>query len=306
MSVVYWGSPTQANKKSLFISNPVAGASRNFPRDWSWLVASLRNHGWELGECSTDAAGDARRAAERAIRDGCESIVVAGGDGTINEVLQAIAGTNVSLGIVPAGTTNVLSAELGIPSDFEKVLEVLLAGKTRRIDLGKTNGRYFSLVTGIGFDAQMTVDMMPEVKRLVGNFAFIDAWIRAFFTHRARRMVIQIDGKRKLRLLCFMIVVSNTSLYGGTVLKFNERADIADGLLDVCILRSKRWYDVFRHFIGSVTGTHRLFDDIEFFQAKRIDIEASSPVPYQIDADPVGMTPVSIEVAPGALKVIVP
>lgn len=306
MTIVYWGSPVPSSRKALFISNPIAGASRSYSRDWRWLVTELRNQGWELGEFKTSGSGEARRAAEKAVRDGCESVVVAGGDGTINEVIQALAGTKLSLGIIPAGTTNVLARELGIPSDFERALEILLEGKTRRIDLGKTNGRYFSLMTGVGFDARVVSDMQPEIKRRIGKFAFVDAWIRAFFAHRARRMTIELDGRRKMRLLCFMIVVSNTGLYGGTVFKFNEKADIADGLLDVCILRSRRWHDVIRHFWGSLTGTHRSFDDVEFFQAKRIDIEASSPVPYQIDGDHEGMSPLSIEIAPGALEVIVP
>lgn len=310
MPIVYWGSGPKQGPKALFVYNPIAGASRNYPREWDWLTDRLRNAGYELGEYLTERPGDATKAATLALADGCRLVIVAGGDGTINEALQAIAGTEITLGIIPAGSTNVLAAELAIPTDFEQALEVILAGNERRMDLGKCNGRYFSMMTGIGFDAQMTKDLIPEIKKRIGNVAFVDAWIRAFFTHRARRMVITLDKglptQRKLRRLAFMLVASNTSLYGGTVLKINEKADISDGLLDICILRSRRWYDVIRHFLGTVTGTHRQFDDIEFCQARKLTIKASSPVPYQLDGDHAGKTPVSIEIAPGALKVFVP
>jgi diacylglycerol kinase family enzyme len=119
MPIVYWGHGPKVGPKTLFIFNPVAGASRNYPREWGWLMDQLRLAGYELGEFFTEHAGDATRASRLAIQDRCQLVIVAGGDGTINEAIQALAGTEVALAIIPAGSTNVLAAELGIPSDFE-------------------------------------------------------------------------------------------------------------------------------------------------------------------------------------------
>lgn len=309
MATVYWGDGTRSRYKTLFISNPVAGASRG-SRDWGWATALLRAKGDQVGEFVTGAQGDAYRAACRAIQEGCDRIVVAGGDGTINEVLQAIATKDIALGIIPAGTTNVLSSELGISNDYQEALSLILDGDTRQIDLGTANGRYFSMMTGVGFDARMTFEIEPKVKSRLGNVAFVPAWLKAFFGHRARRMSIEVDKglptHRKLRRLVFMLVASNTGFYGGTVLKINETADVSDGLLNVCILRSRRWHDVIRHFLGTVVGMNHQFDDVEHFQARRLTLNTSSPVPYQLDGDAVGKTPLEIELIPGALKVIAP
>jgi diacylglycerol kinase family enzyme len=123
-------------------------------------------------------------------------------------------------------------------------------------------------------------------------------------------MSIEIDAGtedgRRIRRHAAWVVASNTRFYGGRFFKVNDRADIADGLFDVCLSRAPNFRRIAVHFYGVATGRHRAMPDFEFFQAKRMTIRTSRPYPYQLDGDAAGMTPLELELVPGALKVIVP
>lgn len=292
--------------KALILVNPVAGPTRPKGEGWDWLLAMLADAGFEAELKETHAAGDARTFAAEAAASGVERILAVGGDGTINEVVQAIAHTHVTLGIIPAGTVNVLANEFGIPADYHQAARIAVHGQPVSIDLGLANGRFFTMMVGIGYDAMVTYSMWPELKRIVGQLAYIVSGVQNFFTHRATRMRLRIDGGRPIRRLGYFLVVSNTRLYGGPGLTVNELADTRDGLLDLTIFRSRRWYHVLFGVMRVITGRGKRFAQIEAMRVRSVQIKASRRLPYQLDGDTAGYTPVSIEVRPQALRLLVP
>src|SRR5215472_5670124 len=137
------------------IANLHSGGGHNSQDDLQQLVQSkkqLQQGGWRVEICHTDRPGSASRLAAQAVAAGVDVVISAGGDGTLNEVIQGLAGTDVALGVLPMGTINVWAREVGIPLNLHKAAKVLLDGERRRIDLGITNGRYFLLFAGIGAD----------------------------------------------------------------------------------------------------------------------------------------------------------
>ena len=292
------------------IYNPTAGSGLTKKRvPIEAVIERFLANGWNVGAVQTRCAGDGTAAAERAIAEGADVVVAMGGDGTVNEVVQALAETERPLGILPAGTINVLAQELGLPLDPLLAVDVVCAGTVRRIDLGKANERYFTMMIGLGYDAESTQALIPSLKQWTGPIAYWLAGFQSFVKHKSVRARLWVnDGRktRKLRRLVYMMVVSNVGLYAGGVLKFTPEASFSDGLLDVCLIRSKRWYRALLHVVLSIVGGLRTVSDVEFFQVQSLKITTGRPFPYQLDGDPAGTTPVTISVVPQALGVLVP
>ncbi|MEB3236263.1 MAG: diacylglycerol kinase family protein [Candidatus Sericytochromatia bacterium] len=310
---IYWTTRPEGaahGRRACLVHNPKAGPLTG-KADWDRFVAPLRADGWELAVVPTRKAGDGEAIARMAIADGAETILVAGGDGSINEVLPVLVGTDVSLGILPVGTANVLARELGIGTDLSRALEILRGGHARRIDVGRLMrpgepDRFFCAMTGIGFDA---VSMMGEdlglLKERLGRGAFALTAMRTSLHHRPSRLTLEVDGKRQ-RQLVYMMIVANTAFYGVDFLKVTPEASISDGELDVAILRSRSFLEAWRDFFGIAIGRVRNLPTYETLRCKRLTVRSGKPVPFQVDGDLVGTTPVTLEVVPSGLKVFAP
>lgn len=290
------------------VYNPTAGSGLVRKRvSIDEVTARFVRQGFSVAAIATRFAGDGSEAARVALLQKPRAVVAMGGDGTINEVVQTLALQDVPLGIIPAGTINVLSQELGLPADPLEAVDVVAQGVPRVIDLGLANGRYFTMMIGLGYDAQSTLAMIPILKQWTGPVAYMAAALQSFITHRAVRTVIKVgEGKKakRMRRLVYMMVVSNTGLYAGGILKFTPEASLTDGLLDCCVIRSRRWYQVLKHFFLSLAGQLRIVNDVEIFQARNLSIRTARPFPYQLDGDPAGTTPVKVSVVAGALRVM--
>jgi YegS/Rv2252/BmrU family lipid kinase len=297
-----------AKRTAYVIYNPTAGSGlRKKHVDLAMLQQRFHDNQWNVAMVQTRCAGDGTAAAQHALDAGADVVVAMGGDGTVNEVVQAVAGGPVPLGIIPVGTINVLASELGLPSDPLEAVDTLARMKVRPIDLGKANGRFFTMMIGLGYDAEATLAMIPSLKQWTGPIAYWAAGFQSFITHKAVRARITVsDGKktRRVRRLMYMMVVSNTGLYAGGILKFTPEADIADGFFDVCMIKSRRWYRAMLHILLSLLGGLRAVQDVEFWRCKTIKIRTGRPFPYQLDGDPAGTTPVTIEMVPNGVTVI--
>jgi YegS/Rv2252/BmrU family lipid kinase len=188
-------------RKATLISNPKTGryASRRLPPIQE-LASQLESLGVTVDLRFTAAPGDATEIAARAARNGSSDVIVAGGDGTINEAIQGLAGTKARLGIIPRGTANVLARELGLPLDDAQAVAVAGKGKSRKIYLGlaideTTNAtRHFVLMAGIGLDASVVRRVQPSLKKRIGQGAFWISGLSHLATWNPRPFTLEIDG----------------------------------------------------------------------------------------------------------------
>jgi diacylglycerol kinase (ATP) len=302
--------PAQSTQtSSIVIANPTAGSYQQNAPQIEETISFLRSHGWQAELKLTQEAGDASKLAREAVQQGINVVIAVGGDGTINEVIQELAGSDTALGVLPTGTVNVWAREVGIPLDNEGARAILLNGRTRRVDLGKINDRYFLLMVGIGMDGEVTHTVEKKsVKRFgVLGYLLVGTWLSLGYP--AFRALLQMD-ERPIRTHAIQIVIGNTQLYAGAI-KYTWQAKCDDGLLDVCVVRKQSMLG--RILVGiSFLLRHKKRDQwVRYETGSTISIRTRKPIAVQIDGDAMGYTfhghtPTIVTVAPGSLKVIVP
>ncbi len=298
--------------KTMIIFNPTAGQLR-LSRQMDEVVQFLQQHGWDVDLRKTARGGDATIFAQEAVDHHYEMVVAAGGDGTNNEVINGgLVGSDVIFGMLPIGTTNVLALEVGVPVSnplhLRPVLDsarVLVEGRVRRIDVGRAARRYFLMMGGIGWDAEIGTYVQRDTKRWLGPLAYMPAAVLAAKNFAGSRIWVDIDGEQ-FRDRAVLITVNNTRLYGGVV-QMAPRASLDDGLLDVCIFRGQNVTQAFfRYFLGVLSRRHIHDPRVRYHQAKYVAVRSARPLPVHVDDEPLGSTPVEFTVANRALRVMLP
>jgi YegS/Rv2252/BmrU family lipid kinase len=288
-------------RSALLILNPKAGL-RARPETLDRLLAVAAHLGWHIDVRETHARGDATRLAADAARAGLPIVLVAGGDGTLNEVVQGLAGTETAVGAIPLGTMNVWVRELGLPLEPAETLRELLLGQVRRIDLGRLNDRYFLLMAGLGFDAAAMHAVEGQPKRRFGPVAVLAAGAVMALGSRGSRLRVRADG-RTFATNALLVTIGNTRLWAGAD-QITHHATAADGLLDVCIFPGRSLLTKLRHLVLVVIGRHDNDPEVEYFQVRELHVAARPALQVQLDGEPVGTTPIRVEVVPGALRVL--
>jgi diacylglycerol kinase (ATP) len=294
--------------RARIIVNPTSGSVRGVwgPRDLDEVAAWLGERGLPTEVCRTEYAGHATQLAHEAVRAGMEMVVAAGGDGTVNDVIQALAGRTTALGVLPLGTVNVWAREMGIPLGLAQAREVLLSGVRRRVDLGRAGSRYFLLMAGIGFDAEVARRVETSwLKRAGLKLLDYAATVGILgMTHQPTRVWLRYDGKRR-GTSALMILIGNTRLYAGA-LTFAKRAVADDGLLDVVIVGGGGLIARMGVLARALLRRASLGPRVRYAQCRVIRIESNQPLPVQVDGEVIGTLPMTFSVAPGGLRVVVP
>ncbi len=296
----------------MLIVNPTSGPW-DVRRELPVVLSHLEDHGWRTTQHLTERPGEATDLARQAVEQGLDAVFVVGGDGTINEVINGLAESPVALGVLPGGTGNVWAKALGLPTrspihwlPIVDAVKALVPGTSRRIDLGRANGRYFLQWTGLGLDAEVTYAMEPRTRRQrrLGALAYIVAGAATAVNMAGIRTRIIIDGQRFYRRT-ILIVISNSQLYGGKV-RIATDARLDDGLLDVDIFSGSGFVSVLRTAAGVITGLHVHDPRHSWYRGRTIYIEADKPMAVHVDGEPFGFTPLECEVVPQALTVLIP
>lgn len=301
------GSLTQREytcMRTLIVFNPTAGHAEQLEAELEAAAQVWREHGWSVELQPTNGPGDGQRLARQAVDCGYDLVVAAGGDGTINEVVNGLVGSQTMLATLPLGTMNVWARELGLPLQPRAAAQTMLGWSPRSIDVGRAGERYFLLMAGIGFDAAITANIRPAEKRRFGALAYVARGIEEVIRIRGTRANLFLDGRRiKARVL--MIVIGNSQLYGGLV-KITHRASIDDGLLDVCVIKGDNGLNAIGHLIAILRRRFSLNPDIAYYRAHEIEVITRPPLPVQVDGDPIGTTPMRFTVVPAALRALLP
>lgn len=265
-----------------------------------------------------EAALDARRAVfrvekTRSLEHGAELAlaaaelgevpVVVSGDGLMGAIGGALAGSEAPLGLIPSGRGNDLARALGIPTEPEPAVDAILAGHSRRIDVGEANGKRFLGIASIGFDSECN-RLANETHWLRGNSVYAYSMVRTLVAWRSARFTIAAGGERK-RLTGYFIAVANNSVYGGGMWIAPE-AEIDDGLFDVVAITEVGKLRFLRGLRDVLKGTHIGKDEVSVFRAHRLELDASRPFPVYADGDHLTDLPVSLRVLPRCLSILVP
>lgn len=291
------------------IFNPVARGER---------ARRFRRHLDEVGTRSTlkltGGPGDARRLAAEAIDEGFQTVVAAGGDGTVNEVLNGFGDIRdgferARLAVLPLGTVNVFARELAIPSRLEAAWEIIQKGHETRIDLPKaefsSNGRrksvYFAQLAGAGLDARAIELVRWELKKRIGPLAYVVAGLQALLN---APLNITAAGS-EYNVTGGLVLVGNGRLYGGSFRIF-PKADLRDGLLDVCVFPRLNWFTLARCGPQLLLRGQLPETATESFQTASLTLSSPVQTPFEVDGELIGHLPASLTLNRGALRVIVP
>ncbi len=298
-----------AQTTAILIANPTSGSYIFHAQQIKDTIRFLHEHGWQAELQLTTAAGDAARLTRVAVEQKVNVVVAVGGDGTINEIIQELAGSETALAVLPSGTVNVWAREVGIPLDSYGAREVLLHGQTRYVDLGKVNDRYFLLMTGIGLDGEVThiIEKKPAKRLGVIGYWLVGAWLG--LGYRGFHITMHMDGRR-IKTHALQVIIGNTQLYGGAI-KYTWQAQCDDGQLDICIVRPQSMLRRPLMLLDFLFHREQRRQWVRYEKCTRVNIRTRHPVATQIDGDPMGYTAqgypsTSISIVPGALKVLVP
>jgi YegS/Rv2252/BmrU family lipid kinase len=262
----------------------------------------LRQAGLEVIEVSSD---DHRRLQQAVAehREGVDRVVVGGGDGTLNALAESLIESRLPLGILPLGTANDLARTLELPSDLAAAAAVIIAGRTRQIDLGCINGKHFFNVASLGLSTQVARELTRETKRRWGVFGYPLALWRAVHKRRSFRAEIRCDQERR-RLHSIQIWVGNGRHFGGGM-TIAENARIDDGMLDLVSLAPRSFWQLILSSPQLLWGHHH-DQRLRHWRGSEIEIRTRRPMPVNTDGEVTTQTPAQVHVVPRALAVYVP
>ena len=295
-------------RRAVLIANPNAGRGRAVAaHDAEEFTRLARAEGVEVKVLHTRGPDDAARLARESIESGATDIVVRGGDGTVHEAVQGLAGAGARLTVWPAGTANVLAKQLEMPTSASELARVFLRGRTKRITLGcatqELTGarRYFFMLAGVGLDASVVSHVRPRLKRRVGEAAFWYAGLGHLAHWTPREFTVEGAGERYPATYA---AVGKAPWYGGK-LAITPRARLDADTFEVCVINTHsrlRYLRLLAHAVrgGAPVGTQ----GVTYLNASRL--RCAGEVAVQADGELIGELPMTFEIAPGGLEVVVP
>lgn len=253
--------------------------------------------------CSTSRRGEAESLARSAAKEGFERVVAAGGDGTVNEVVNGLAGTRAALGLLPLGTMNVFATELGLPSgDLGRCWQIIQEEKARSVDLPSANGKHFVQLAGVGFDAQVVKETSMAFKRSFGPLSYL---VSAAQIAARRPPRLRIESENAVTEEGSFVLVGNGRLYGGPF-PFFKQAVIDDGLLDVLVFKRLNYIEIVRYMQDVIFSSQITSPEVEYFQTKSLRVTSDVTVPVEIDGELIGNCPVEFKIRRRGLRVLAP
>ncbi|MDQ2919188.1 MAG: diacylglycerol kinase family lipid kinase [Verrucomicrobiota bacterium] len=253
--------------------------------------------------CATSRGGEAEALARVAAKEGFTKIIAAGGDGTVNEVVNGIAGTDAALGLLPLGTMNVFANELGLPAnDLKLCWKIIQEGHERRVDLPRANNKHFVQLAGVGFDAQVVKETSRALKRNFGPLSYL---VSAAQIAARRPPRIQIESEHAVTKEGSFVLVGNGRLYGGPF-PFFKQAVCDDGLFDVLLFKRFNYIEIVRYMQDVIFSSQITSREVEYFQTNSLRVTSESHVPVEVDGELIGNCPVEFKIRKRGLRVLAP
>ena len=252
---------------------------------------------------TTSRSGEAESLARTAAEEGFAVVVAAGGDGTVNEVVNGLAGTETTLGLLPLGTMNVFANELGLPaSDLDRCWKIICEEEMRRVDLPSANGKHFVQLAGVGLDAQAVRETSRAFKRNFGPLSYLISAAQ-IAAREPPRLIIQ--SEHAVSEEGSFVLVGNGRLYGGPF-PFFKQAVIDDGLFDVLVFKRLNYLQMVRYLQDVIFSSQITSPEVEYFQTTSLRVSSDADVPVEVDGEVIGTCPVQFNIQKGGLRVFAP
>lgn len=277
-------------KKARIIYNPTAGRE-SFKKNLPMVLEQLEIAGYETSAHATVGEFDAKKAAQSAVQRAFDLIVAVGGDGTINEVINGIAGQEYrpKLGIIPAGTTNDFAKALNIPRDTKKAIDIITSSYSKRLDIGKVNDQHFMNIAGGGELTEISYEVPSKLKTMIGQLAYYMKGLEMLPFIKPTKTRIEYDGT-VIDEEIMLFLVANTNSVGGFE-KLAPDAKFDDGYFDLIILRKTNLAEFIRIASLALRGAHLDDKNIIHAQAKHIKVTPEDNMQLNIDGEFGGMLP---------------
>jgi YegS/Rv2252/BmrU family lipid kinase len=300
------------NEKAVFLVNP-ASDNGSTGRRWPELAHRAAGLGLSGETLFSEGPGHLIELARSAVDGGATLVVAVGGDGTMNEVVNGIAGRDVEFATIPLGTGMDFGRTYGIPTKFEDAVRVALSGTPRTIDAGRVSyrtwggedaERWFGNVSSVGMSGAVAQRANGMSKALGGKATFFYALTRVFFEWENTDVTVRFDGEERHGKMHDVIVANGAWHGGGMKLAPDARSD--DGAFDVVLIGDVGKVDFLTTAPKLYKGKHVSHPKVEVVRTARVEVDAAEHLPIELDGEQVGTTPATFEVVPGALRVRVP
>src|SRR5579871_1429478 len=308
-------------RRVALIYNPASGQhSRRRAKTVKKALAVLKKAGIEAEALETDAPGSARTLARAAARNGYDTVLACGGDGTVHEVLQSLVGTEVALGVVPLGTANALAKDLGLGTSPVKAVQKLLTARPCPIPVGKIfyrdehgteRSRYFTVAAGVGADALLMASMDPGLKRRLGYLLYLIEATRIWATNSFPlfRASFSLHGETQESEVSQLLAVRVRS-FGGALRSLAPTATVRNGTLNLISFRTRSRYRYLQFLLAVVAGRHTFTKDIELVEAATVDCRvrdgSKRTIYVEADGEVLGSLPAKMEVSKETVSLLVP
>lgn len=287
----------------LIIANPVAGKGRSL-KALSLATKLLDKACVKYNVIKTEYPGHATEIASDAVGRGEKNILALGGDGTVLEVAKALLHTDSVLGIIPGGTGNDFIRSLNVSNDVEAAIENILAGNTKKVDMGTANGNYFLNVAGTGFDVCVVEYTKKTNRFLTGLAAYYLAVVISIFKYKGQIMTIKANGQSITKRL-MLVAIANGKQYGGGM-KVAPMARPDDGVFHITMIDMPSKIKTLFLLPRFIKGHHEKFTEIKSFVCDEIEVVCENPMALNIDGDLISKTPAEFKLLKSVLNVFSP
>ena len=270
----------------LIFINPISG-TRNKKDVRSYIQEQLTNLQQKHEVLPTNEHSNYSFLKEKIITENITDIIICGGDGTVNQITAHLLNTDVKVGIIPLGSGNGMAFTAGIPKDYKKAMDVILAGNASNVNALMINKHYSCHLSGLGFDAQVSHDFARQEKR--GPSTYMKETLKNFFKAKPYRFEVAANGKT-FNTNAFFLSIANSNQFGNSII-IAPKASLSDGLLDIVIVQKAGKFGLVFKLLrqirsGKITSVRNTDKTIHYFQTKKISIKNLDNAPFHIDGEP--------------------
>tara|TARA_B100000427_G_scaffold134757_1_gene112027 strand:+ start:23389 stop:24309 length:921 start_codon:yes stop_codon:yes gene_type:complete len=304
-----------SKKKAVLLFNPQAGYGRKkniFKKNIShqshyesllkMIKAELIAHNFELTTLILDKSINTTDIVAKLTPTKTDIVIAAGGDGTINKIINGLVISKLPLGIIPIGSVNILALDLNIALNIKQACQQIATGSPKKIDIGKANNHYFSSMAGIGLDAKIIKHTPLTLKKKFGLSSFAYIALKILSTYKYNPIHLSIDNKKTIHT-AYSVIINNSKYYGGKFL-ISPKSSLTDGKLEIILLKKGNLRSLFQFLKHLIYGTLNTCNDITMIQGNTLNINNNEKHHLHVDAEYIGKETITISLLPKKLTII--